>query len=51
MREGVGEVTEERLRRLLSEKGIALREGEAALVLPTARFLARAADLIRDAGP
>ena len=33
----------------LAEAGIALRPGEVAPVLATARFLARAADLVRAA--
>ena len=50
MSEAVSErVTEEELRRLLGQRGIALRPEEVAPVLATARFLARAADLLRRA--
>lgn len=46
---GGGRVTEGELRRLLGERGIVLRPEEVAPVLATARFLARAADLVRAA--
>ena len=42
-------VTEEDLRARLAARGIALREEEMAPVLATARFLARAAGLVRAA--
>lgn len=43
------EVTEARLREALAARGIVLRDGEAEGVLATARFLARAAALVREA--
>ena len=42
-------VTEADLRARLAASGLALREEEVAPVLATARFLARAADLVREA--
>lgn len=45
----MSEVTEALLRERLAQAGIALQEEEVAPVLATARFLARAAEMVRAA--